>query len=148
VAVLRSCRGGLSFLDVLRTADALGARVAACGGPHGPPRRGRDNDRTGYTSKKGKAAEEAAGLTVLPLPKRRPDLQPLDYTFHSAVEGVLRAEEATWDASKVETRAEFETRLLAAYASLSEERIREGCAAMKKRLQQVVDAKGGHIKRD
>ena len=40
---------------------------------------------------------------MLPLPKRRPELQVLDYTFHDAVERVLRAEEKTWDAAKVET---------------------------------------------
>ena len=64
------------------------------------------------------------------------------------MERALRAEEATWPADKVETRAAFETRLLEAYGSLSEATIREGCAAMKKRLQQVVAAKGGHIRRD
>jgi len=125
------------------------ARRGPRGLPAGPGApRIRDNDRTGYTSKKGKAAEVAAGLTVLPLPKRRPELQVLDYTFRDAVERVLRAEEKTWDAAKVETRAEFTTRLLAAYASLSEATVREGCGAMKKRLQEVVEAKGGHIRRD
>jgi len=111
----------------------------------------RDNDRTGYTSKKGLRAErDALGpQTVRPLSKRRPDLNPLDYYFHHRINVDMIAEEATWDNNRgTERRAEFKARLLAKYAAISEADIRGACGSMKRRLELVIQNNGGHIPRD
>ena len=42
----------------------------------------------------------------------------------------------------------FGKRVVAAYFSLPEELIRRSCEGMKKRLSMVLEAKGGHFKRD
>ena len=43
-----------------------------------------DNDPAGYKSSKGMAAKAAAGIETLDLPKRSPDLNPLDFSFWAA----------------------------------------------------------------
>ena len=84
----------------------------------------------------------------LALPKRRPDLQPLDYSFYNAINSKLREEEKSWPSSKKETRKMFGKWVVAAYFSLPEELIRRSCEGMKKRLSMVLEAKSGHFKRD
>jgi hypothetical protein len=108
----------------------------------------RDNDPKGYDTTRGRAAEEACTVTALALPKRSPNLQALDYTFHKAVAQVLRRQEKQFPANKVESRDEFKERLLAAYHSLSKETVEQGCAAMLARLRRLHDAGGANVPGD
>lgn len=108
----------------------------------------RDNDRTGYSSKLGVRSERDCGITVIPLPKRRPDLMPMDFHFHSAVHRAMLEQETDWPEGQKETRAAFQTRLLATYASVSTGQIRSACGNMKKRVAAVINAHGGWIPRD
>ena len=74
--------------------------------PHvlGPWRVLEDNDPTGYKSSKGLEAKKEAGIISLDLPKRSPDLNPLDFSFWSEVNKKMRATERNWPKSKRETQ--------------------------------------------
>ena len=102
----------------------------------------RDNDPKGYQSGKGMKAERDAGVVVLRLPKRSPNLQAMDYTFHMQIQKVLRGQEKGWPREKVETREEFAERVLLAYRSIPKAAIDKGCAQMKERLQSLYEHQG------
>ncbi len=108
----------------------------------------RDQDPTGYATKKGRKAEADAGITVAEVPHRRPGLNPLDFTFHDAVERKMKETEpaAPEDSDdESETPAEYKLRVTQAYAQLSEDSIRRGCRDLKKRrLPGLIAAKGGY----
>ena len=70
-----------------------------------------DNDPTGYKSKLAQDTKKELGVTVLELPKRSPDLNPLDYAFWSEVNGRLRSQEAEFPDKFTETRCQFAKRL-------------------------------------
>ena len=55
----------------------------------------------------GRAAEAEHGVEVLALPKRSPNLQPLDCTFHKQIKDHLRDQENSWPRDKVETQGAF-----------------------------------------
>ena len=108
----------------------------------------RDNDLKGYATQKGMQAEGDSGVPVVPLPKRTPGLQALDYTFHDEIKRRMVAQTAGWPGNKVETVAEFKKRLLATYHSLSEACVNAGCMDMRRRLQEVHTAGGRNIKHE
>ena len=66
-----------------------------------------DNDPTGNRSKKGIAAKAVAKMDVLEIPKRSPDLNVLDYSIWSTVEGLLRKQERNMKDATKETREQF-----------------------------------------
>ena len=102
----------------------------------------RDNDPKGYDSGAGLQAERDCYVPVVPLPKRSPNVMPLDFTFHHTLKAVLKEETKNWAPNITETRNDFKARVLAAYASLTEEQIKKGCGDMKRRLQSMYDAGG------
>lgn len=73
----------------------------------------------GFKSKKGKAAKDAVGIKIFNIPKRSPDLNVLDYSIWKEVNSRMRAQEATWNAKKRETRKEYLERLKKTAVSLS-----------------------------
>ena len=83
-------------------------------------------------------------MSVKPLPKRSPGLQPLDYTFHNLLKRKMLAQTKGWPADKTETRPEYMARLLATYNSLTKEEVDKGCGDMVRRLKVVHEAQGGH----
>lgn len=104
-----------------------------------------DNDPAGYKSAKAKDAKKASSITTLDLPKRSPDLNPLDFNFWAAVNRKMREEERGWPASKKESRAAFIVRLRKAARSFPSEYINGIVGAIAGRCHKVVAAKGGHI---
>ena len=70
-----------------------------------------DNDPSGYKSKSAVTAKVDCKINVLAIPKRSPDLNPLDYGFWSLVNIRLRAQEAKFPAYKKEARNAFTARL-------------------------------------
>ena len=70
-----------------------------------------DNDPAGYKSNLGKDAKRAERIDVLPLPKRSPDLNPLDYGFWDCVNRRLREQESRFQTRKKETPQQFTARL-------------------------------------
>lgn len=70
-----------------------------------------DNDPSGYKSTAGKAAKAAMRMDVLALPRRSPDLNPLDYGFWSEVSRRMRKQEKKFPRSFRETQQDYAVRL-------------------------------------
>lgn len=111
----------------------------------GPWRVLEDNDPAGYKSAKGVAAKKEAGITSLDLPKRSPDMNPLDFSFWAAVNKKMRAMERKWPQTKRETRKAYLARLRRAAFSLSGDYIRNIVEALAGRVKQLKDAKGNYF---
>ena len=101
-----------------------------------------DNDPTGYKSAAGKAAKAKAKIKVLPLPKRSPDLNPLDVSFWAEVNRRLRQQESRFDKQKKETRGEFITRLRRTILRIPSRVVAPMVHAMKRRCIAVNIAEG------
>jgi len=102
-----------------------------------------DNDRTGNTSNKGKAAKKECKLNVFQIPRHSPDLNVLDYSVWAEVERRMRRQEKTWDKDKWETRAQFESRLDRTAKSLPSSYIDKSISDMVRRCDLLFQAKGG-----
>lgn len=109
----------------------------------GPWRVMEDNDPSGYKSSKGMDAKAAAGIVTLDLPKRSPDLNPLDFSFWAAVNKKMRQAESRLPAAKRETRKAYKARLRRSALALSGEYIDKIIAALAGRVQQVLEFGGG-----
>ena len=104
-----------------------------------------DNDSTGYKSGQAVAAKANVGIQEFNLPKRSPDLNPLDFSLWATVNKKMRDQEKKWPKSKRETREQFLARLRRAAMSLPSDYITSIVGALERRCQQVVGAKGGHF---
>jgi transposase len=104
-----------------------------------------DNDPTGYKSKAGEVAKKNAKIEVFELPKRSPDLNPLDYGFWSAVNRRLRLQEARFPKTKCETRKQFISRLRRVVLRIPKAVLTPMVRSMKWRCIAVKKAKGGHF---
>ena len=109
----------------------------------GPWRILEDNDPSGYKSSKGMEAKTAAGIAALNLPKRSPDLNPLDFSFWAAVNNKMRSKEKKWPASKRESRQAYITRLRRTACSMPADYVEKIVGAMAGRVQQVLEFGGG-----
>lgn len=104
-----------------------------------------DNDPTGYKSKKGDQAKSDNHITAFSLPKRSPDLNPLDFSFWAAVNAKMRVQERKFPKSKTETRAAYINRLRRTAKAMPSDYINKIIGAIAGRCQQIANAKGGHI---
>ena len=104
-----------------------------------------DNDPTGYKAHRAVAAKEAEKIDVLELPKRSPDLNPLDYSFWHHVNEKLRAQEAKFDEDYRETRQDFEKRLKRTIMRVPASVLTPMVRNMKHRCGAVMKAKGGNF---
>lgn len=104
-----------------------------------------DNDPTGYKSNKGLQAKAAHGIQTLDLPKRSPDLNPLDFAFWAHLNRRMRAAESTWPVSRRETRAQYVERLRRTAMSTPLEFLARITGTLAKRCAQLAAAKGGHF---
>ena len=111
----------------------------------GPWRVLEDNDPAGYKSAKGVAAKKEAGITSLDLPKRSPDMNPLDFSFWAAVNKKMRDMERKWPQTKRETRKAYLARLRRAAFSLSGDYITKIVEALAGRVKQLKDARGNYF---
>ncbi len=102
-----------------------------------------DNDPTGFKSTKGEAAKEEAKLEVFRIPKRSPDLSPMDFAIWPEINKRMRNQEKNWPGSKRETRANYLKRLRRTAMRLPARLIDKTIRDMKRRCQKVYDAKGG-----
>ena len=105
-----------------------------------------DNDPTGYKSGKGVAAKKEAGIVALSLPKRSPDLNPLDYGLWHAINVEMKKQENMMRKNKKETTAAYMARLRRTALSLPAPLVKSTVMSMYKRIRLVVQAKGGLIK--
>ena len=104
-----------------------------------------DNDPSGFKSKRGVAAKEAAKLDVLEIPRRSPDLNVMDYAIWSEINRRMRRQEKKWSKSRKETRAQFVARLRRTAKSLPSEFIKASMGDMRRRCKRIIAAKGGFI---
>ena len=108
----------------------------------------RDGDPTGFDTLVGRDAEAKLGRVVIQQPHRRPGLNPLDYSLHSAIEDEVKADTVAkfGDGDSSETPQSYRSRVRSAYFQFTEGKIRRTCRDLKKRrLRGVVAAKGGHF---
>ncbi|CAJ1348781.1 unnamed protein product [Effrenium voratum] len=101
-----------------------------------------DNDPSGYKSSKGLAAKAYAGIVTLDLPKRSPDLNPLDYSLWAEVNRKMRRMESKWPNNKRETRQAYLARLKRTACSLSTDYVSSIVGALAGRVQQVITSHG------
>ena len=104
-----------------------------------------DNDPTGYKSTAAVAAKEAAKITVVEMPPRSPDLNPLDFSIWSEINRKMRLQEANWPKSKKETREAFLARLRRTAMTLPASYINSVIGNLETRLKLLKKADGGHF---
>ena len=104
-----------------------------------------DNDPTGFKSKVGIHAKVAAGITILEIPKRSPDLSVMDYAIWKQISRTMRKQERRSKKSKRESRAEFLARLARVARGLPSSFINKAVGNMKERCLRLYEAKGHHF---
>ena len=104
-----------------------------------------DNDPAGYKSNAAQEAKKRNNIEPLSLPRRSPDLNPLDYSVWAQINRKMRAQEAKFAKTKKETRAEFLRRLRRCAMGLSSDYVNETIGDLRSRCQKLVAAKGGHF---
>ena len=104
-----------------------------------------DNDPTGFRSKAGIAAKQKAGLSVLEILRRSPELNMCDYALWQEVNKRMRKQEKRCAPGFRESRANFLMRLRRTALRLPSSFINTSLKNMKQRCQKLVDAEGGHI---
>jgi len=104
-----------------------------------------DNDPTGYKASKAVAAKKDARITPLSLPRRSPDLNPLDYSVWAEINRRMRKQESSWAASKKETRAAYLRRLRRTAMNLPSTFINKALGNLQHRCAKLLEARGGHF---
>ena len=104
-----------------------------------------DNDPSGYKSKAAVKCKAENRMEVFALPRRSPELNPLDYTVWAEINKRMRKQEASWPQGKRETRAEFLKRLRRIAMNLPSDFINNAFGDLEKRCAQLKKAKGGHF---
>ena len=101
-----------------------------------------DNDPSGYKSNLGKDAKRAEHIDVLPLPKRSPDLNPLDYGSWACVNRRLRKQESRFQTRKKETPQEFTARFRRTIMRIPRQVLTPMVESMKRRCAALKVAGG------
>lgn len=101
-----------------------------------------DNDPSGYKSKAAVAAKAENRLKVLELPRRSPDLNPLDYGFWAEVNKRMRRQERAFPSGKHETREAFIARLKRTATRMSPEYLSKLVGSMKRRCSALEAVAG------
>ena len=99
----------------------------------------------GYKSRAGIKAKADAGITTLDLPKRSPDLNPLDFAFWAHLNKRMRKTEADWPVSRKETRAQYIARLRRTALATPSAFLTSIVGSLHKRCGQLAAAKGNHF---
>ena len=104
-----------------------------------------DNDPAGYKSGLAKQAKRDLGVRVLELPKRSPDLNPLDFSFWSGVNTRLRNQELRFDDDYNESRVCFIKRLRRTILRTPRRALLAMVRNMKRRCEKLKGAAGMHF---
>ena len=104
-----------------------------------------DNDPTGFLSRKGVDAKKRSGMSVFTIPRRSPDLNVMDYAVWAEVTRRMRASEASWAATRRESRDEYVARLRKTARAIPKAFIEKAVCDMKRRCQRMYEKKGGFI---
>ena len=101
-----------------------------------------DNDPSGYKSKRAIAAKAANKIDVLELPRRSPDLNPLDYGFWADLNKRLRRQEQRFPKNKVERKEEHLQRLRRTAMNFSPDTLSKLVQSMQRRCRALLAARG------
>lgn len=101
-----------------------------------------DNDPSGYKSKLAVDAKAALKMTILELPRRSPDLNPLDYGFWSEVSRRMRKQEQRFPAGRREKRVDYLARLRRTATRMPAAYCKKLVMSMKRRCEALREAKG------
>ena len=101
-----------------------------------------DNDPSGYKSGKGKAAKAELRLCVLELPRRSPDLNPLDYGLWAEVNKRMRNQELKYKAARKETVKQYAARLRRTAMRIPAAYFEKLIGSMQRRCKALRDADG------
>lgn len=104
-----------------------------------------DNDPSGYKASKAIAAKKEARIVPLSLPRRSPDLNPLDYTVWAEINRRMRKQESSWPSTKKESRAQYLCRLRRTAVRLPSSLINAALGNMECRCGRLIAARGGHF---
>ena len=102
-----------------------------------------DNEPAGYKSSSGIEAKKESNTSVLCIPKRSPDLNPLDFSVWSAINKAMRTKEESFPKDKKETRKVYLKRLRRTALRLKPAYMKKCIGDMRRRCQRLFDAKGG-----
>jgi hypothetical protein len=101
-----------------------------------------DNDPSGYKSKRAIDMKASTNIKVLEIPRRSPDLNPLDYGFWAEVNARMRRQERKFAAGHRETLTVFATRLRRTAMSMPGKYLQALTRSMKRRCMALKEAKG------
>lgn len=104
-----------------------------------------DNDPSGYKSRKGLDAKRESRITSMDLPKRSPDCNPLDYSLWHEINVRMREQERGFKKNFKESREAYLKRLRRVALTLPPSVVKKAVRDMKRRVQELVDKKGGLI---
>ena len=105
-----------------------------------------DNDPSGYKSRKGLTSKEHAGIVTDDLPRRSPDLNPLDYSLWALINKKMREQEAQFPEGHKETVEEFKARLRKTALGMPASVVKKCVGDMKRRCVAISAADGGLMK--
>ena len=100
-----------------------------------------DNDPGGLATRKARMAKKSLRMQSIGLPKRSPDLSPLDYAVWAAVQSEMREQGSSM--RKTETKKSFALRLERTMKGLDPEFLKKVMRGMRRRLRDCFAAKGG-----
>ena len=103
-----------------------------------------DNDPTGYKSKAAQGAKRKLHIKPIEFPPYSPDLNPLDFSLWKDIENRVSQKKIVG----TEKRADFVKRLRLTALRTPKKTVRKAMNGMKDRIKEVIEAKGGNIKRD
>jgi len=86
-----------------------------------------------------------AGINVLAIPKRSPDLNVCDYALWAEVNRRMRVQEQKWKKNKKEGRDVYLKRLRRTALRSPKSFIEKAVGDMPRRLQRLYEAKGHHF---
>lgn len=101
-----------------------------------------DNDPSGYKSKLAIATKAEHKIDVLELPRRSPDLNPLDYGFWAELNKRMRQQELTFRDTKKETRDEYIERLRQTATRMPAKFCKALVCSLKRRCSDLRAAEG------
>ena len=104
-----------------------------------------DNVPTCYKCGLAAAAKRDLGIEVLGIPKRSPDLNPLDYAFWSEVNSRLRKQESKFASDFKEARRAFVARLRRTILRIPPATLANMVGNMKRRCELLKLANGAHF---
>ena len=99
------------------------------------------NDPAGFQSKMAIRRKKELGLTPIGMPKRSPDLQPMDYSIWSEINSAMRKSESRMG-QRAESKRDHVARLQHTAESLSPDLLRGAQRSLKRRLQMCFKARG------